>query len=93
MDGRGFEDNVSVKDLMNMPQKELMANIYLQTLKTNGTVNRHEEDITCLQKELKEKIDWHLLKRLSVILGLIISSLTVPSLILNILRYVQFGNM
>lgn len=105
-DGRRFEDKVSINDFMNMPEKELLANIYIQTLKTNGTVRDHEGRIDDIEKEyankddikafcidvkeqLKEKMDWGMFKRLSIILGILISALTIPSLILNILKYIQ----
>ena len=90
-DGRRFEDSVTVKDFMNMPEKELLANIYIQTLKTNGTVKEHEKEIKDIKDCLKEKIDWLLLKRLSIVLGLLISALTIPSLVLNVLKYIALA--
>lgn len=62
---RRFEDSVSVKDLMTMDDKELMANIYIQTLKTNGQVKANTQDIECLQKEMKDKIGWKIFATLT----------------------------
>jgi len=45
----GFEDKMSVEDLMKKPQKELMVEIYIQTVKTNGAVTRHNKDIETLK--------------------------------------------
>jgi len=105
-DGRRFEDKVSVSDFMKMPQKELMAHIYIQTLKTNGTVKDHEERLNCVEKDymhkddikvictdlraqLDEKIDWKPFKRLGVIITTIIAILTIPNLILNVIKYIE----
>jgi len=79
-EGRRFEDNVSVHELMNLPQKELMAKIYIQTLKTNGATKLNCEkinvledtmklkannaDVTDIRTELKDKIGWKLMTAL-----------------------------
>ena len=87
-DGRRFEDKVSINDFINMPEKELLASIYIQTLKTNGTVRDHEKEIDDLKTCMKEKMDWGMFKRLSIVMGLLISALTVPSLVLNIIKFI-----
>ena len=64
-DGRRFEDNISVADLMKKTPKELMTMIYMEQLKTNGTVKQNCSDITNLQVEMKEKIGMKLFAWLS----------------------------
>lgn len=53
--GKRFEDYISVEDLMKKPQKELMAQIYVQTLKTNGTISLHCQQIDEIHADLKTK--------------------------------------
>ena len=67
----GFEDKMSVEDLMKKPQKELMVEIYIQTVKTNGAVTRHNEDIEALKTECKHKIGIKLFTGLTAILAFI----------------------
>lgn len=55
--GRRFEDKVTASDFIKMPQKELLANIYVQTLKTNGTVKDHDIRLECIEKEYMNKDD------------------------------------
>ena len=81
MNGCRFEDTVSVKDLMNIPQKELMVKIYIQTLKTNGDVTEHREKIDKLEKEVKEKIGWKVFATLTGILVLLITTFNVLNLL------------
>jgi len=68
----GFEDKMSVEDLMKKPPEELMAEIYIQTVKTNGAVSRHNEDIKDLKKECKNKISIKVFGVLTGIITLII---------------------
>ena len=42
MEDRKFEDKVSVEDLLKKPAKEIQIMTYLQAVKTNGTVSRHQ---------------------------------------------------
>jgi len=86
-----FEDKLSVADLMKKPQKLLIANIYQQVVKTNGTVRNHEERLDKVETGLENKMDWGQFKRLGIILTLIISLLTIPSLIINIIKLVLTG--
>jgi len=88
MDGRRFEDYMSVEDLMKRPQKELMVEIYIQTLKTNGSIALHCEqieelkdavklrattaDVLDLKTELKDKIGMKLFAIITGIVGLLI---------------------
>ena len=78
-----FEDTVSIHDLMNMPDKELMANIYMQTLKTNGTVRKHDDDIGCLKKEMKDKIGWKMFTVLTGIISFLIILFNILNLVMK----------
>ena len=80
---RRFEDTVSIHDLMNLPDKELMAKIYIQTLKTNGTVRKHEDDIECLQKEMKDKIGWKMFTVLTGVISFLIILFNILNLIME----------
>ena len=84
-DGKRFEDTMSVEDLMKKPQKELLAEIYIQTLKTNGTVDRNCKDIESLQIEMKDKIGNKELLRVEKIFGLIFGIAGLIIVIFNIL--------
>lgn len=52
----GIEDEISIDDLKKEDPQTLLAKIYIQALKTNGTVKKHETDITCLKSDMKKKI-------------------------------------
>lgn len=54
--GRRFEDNISVEDLMKKPQKDLLVEIYIQAVKTNGTVVKNCSDIADLQAKIDDKV-------------------------------------
>lgn len=55
--GKQFDDKIDVAEILKEPTKLLIAKIYLQTLKTNGTVVKNCVDIEKLQIEMKTKID------------------------------------
>ena len=82
-DGKRFEDNVSVEDLMKRPQKELLAEIYIQTLKTNGTVTQHSTEIVDLKKEMKDKIGMKLFGLLTGIIAFLIIIFNVLDLVIK----------
>lgn len=86
-----FEDRLSVVDLMKKPQKELIARIYQQVVETNGTVRNHEARLGEAENCLEDKMDWKQFKRMGIILTIIISLLTVPSLVINIIKFIQVG--
>lgn len=65
MNGKRFEDYLSVEDLMKLPNDELLAKIYVQTLKTNGTIAQHCTDIEDLKNDMKDKIGMKLFAWLS----------------------------
>jgi len=93
MDGRKFEDNINIHELMTLPQKELMAMMYVQTLKTNGAVAANcqeimdiktelkdkadKTEITDIKDEVKDKIGTKLFSILAAILGVIITGATI----------------
>jgi hypothetical protein len=52
----GIEEQIKLEDVLKEPTKIVMAKIYIQTLKTNGIVKRHDTDITCLKNDMKKKI-------------------------------------
>ena len=81
-ENRRFEDKVEIEELMNTPPKELMARIYQQVLKTNGTVAQNCNDIKDLKDDVKDKIGMKLFAVITGIVGLII-------LIFNILDRVM----
>lgn len=82
-EGKRFEDTISIHDLMSMPQKELMAKIYIQTLKTNGTVKDHEGRIDCLEKEDKNNIKTKVFTIGSTIIGFLIILFQVLNLVMK----------
>ncbi len=87
MPNRRFEDKVSIEELLKEhTSKELVAKMYLQLVQQNGSVAKMKEDIICLQNDMKQKMDWENVKRLALILGALISILTVPNLIMNAIR-------
>jgi len=77
MDGKRFEDKVGIEELMKTPPKELMARIYQQVLKTNGTVTQNCKDIGELQTDMKDKIGLKLFRNLTIILGVLITASTI----------------
>lgn len=82
-DGKKFEDTISIHDLMSMPQPELLAKIYIQTLKTNGTVKDHEGRIDCLEKEDKNNIKTKVFTIGSTIIGFLIILFQVLNLVMK----------
>ena len=78
-----FEDKLSIADLMKKPQKELIACIYQQVVKTNGIVRQNCNDIEDLKTEMKDKVGFKLIRNLSIILGLLI---TITALLQFFLR-------
>ena len=82
-EGKRFEDNISVDDLMKLDEKTLMTKIYIQVLKTNGTVRRHEEDIDCIQKELNDKISWKMFSILTGVISFLIILFNVLDLVMR----------
>jgi hypothetical protein len=85
MNDRRFEDTMSVEDLMKKPQKELLVEIYIQTVKTNGTVAQNCNDITELQTEIKNKIGNRELLRFEKIFGIMAGVVGLVIVIFNIL--------
>ncbi len=82
-DGKRFEDTISIHDIMSMPQKELMAKIYIQTLKTNGTVKDHEGRIECLEKEDKQNIKTKVFTIGASVIGFLIILFQVLNLVMK----------
>ena len=76
-DGKRFEDKVEIADLIKQPQKEILARIYQQVLKTNGTVSQNCKDITKLQDDMEDKIGMKLFRNLSILLGILITASTL----------------
>jgi hypothetical protein len=65
LDGKRLEDNISMEDLLQKPEKDLLVMIYIQALKTNGTVAENCKDISVLNTEIKDKIGMKLFAWLS----------------------------
>ena len=85
MPDRRFEEKVSIEEILaNNKQKELLAKIYLQTLKTNGTVKQNCEDIEQLQIQMRDKIGWKLFASL-------VGILTALIVLFNVLNMVAGG--
>ena len=91
-DEKRFEENVSIADLMKKPQKELLANIYQQVLRTNGTVRQNckdiddvETDVEGLQTEIKEKIGMKELLRFEKIFAIVAGIAGFIIILFNIL--------
>ena len=55
MPDRRFEDKLSFEDLLKKPPEEIRVLTYMQTVKTNGTVSRHDKCIAKLEEEMKER--------------------------------------
>lgn len=87
--GKRFEDTMSVEDLMKKPQKELLVEIYIQTVKTNGTVARNCDDIEELQTKVDEKIGTRELLRFEKLFGIIAGIAGLIIIIWNILDRVM----
>jgi hypothetical protein len=82
MPDRRFEDKVTIHEILSEnSQKELMAKIYIQTLKVNGTVRKHCDDIEKLQIEMREKIGWKIFTAISAVLAVIIILFNVLNII------------
>jgi len=82
MPDRRFEDKVTIHEILSEnSQKELMAKIYIQTLKVNGTVRKHRDDIEKLQIEMREKIGWKIFTAISAVLAVIIILFNVLNII------------
>jgi len=85
MPDKRFEDKVTIEEILaNNKQKELLAKIYLQTLKTNGTVKKNCEDIEKLEVEMRGKIGWKLFASL-------VGILTALIVLFNVLNTVAGG--
>ena len=84
-----FEDSMSVEDLMKKPQKELLVEIYIQTVKTNGTVAINCKDIVDLQTKVDEKIGTKELLRFEKLFGIIAGLAGLIIIIWNILDRVM----
>ena len=82
-EGKRFEDTISIHDLMSIPQKELMAKIYIQTLKTNGIVKDHEDRIDCLEKEDKQNIKTKVFTIGASVIGFLIILFQVLGLVMK----------
>jgi len=68
-----FENKVTVEDILKENnQKELIAKIYIQTLKTNGQVQENCKELDTLKKEIKEKISWKVFATISAVLTAVI---------------------
>jgi hypothetical protein len=82
MPDRRFEDKVTIHEILSEnSQQELMAKIYIQTLKVNGTVRKHCDDIEKLQIEMREKIGWKIFTAISAILAAIIVLFNVLNIV------------
>jgi lipid A disaccharide synthetase len=82
MPDRRFEDKVTIHEILSEnSQKELMAKIYIQTLKTNGQVRETCEDVEKLQKQMNEKIGWKIFTAISAILAAIIVLFNVLNIV------------
>jgi hypothetical protein len=82
-DGKRFEDKVEIADLLKQPQKEILARIYQQVLKTNGTVSQNCKDITSLQDDMKDKIGIKLFATLTAILSVLIIAFNVINMVMK----------
>jgi hypothetical protein len=81
MPDRRFEDKLPISDLMKKDTKELLVMIYMQVAQTNGTVQRHCDDIEKLQIEMREKIGWKIFTAISAVLAVIIILFNVLNII------------
>jgi len=78
-----FENKLPIVDLMKKSQKELIACIYQQVVKTNGIVRQNCNDIEDLKTEMKDKIGIKLFRNLTIILGLFITIATLLGILIG----------
>ena len=88
-DDRRFEDTMSIEDLMKKPQKELLVEIYIQTVKTNSTVATNCKDIEELQTKVDEKIGTRELLRFEKMFAIIAGIAGLIIIVWNILDRVM----
>ena len=85
MPDRRFEDKLSMEEMMKKPAKVVRAMTYMQVVKTNGTVTRHENEIGDLQKDIKDKIGIAELNRMQKIFAWITGSIAFILIVFNII--------
>ena len=83
MDGKRLKDNISIADLMKKPDKELLVEIYIQALITNGNVATNRGNINNLQKDMKDKIGMKLFGLLTGIIAFLIILFNVLDLVMK----------
>jgi hypothetical protein len=88
-DDKRFEDKVGIEDLIKTPQKELLARIYQQVLKTNGTVAQNCTDIKELQTNMDDKIGNKELLRFEKVFGIVAGVAGFIIVLFNILDRVM----
>ena len=83
-DGKRFEDKINIADLMRKPDKELLVEIYVQALITNGNVATNTTNIGGLQKDMKDKIGMKLFGFLTGIIAFLIIIFNVLDLVMKL---------
>jgi len=83
-DNKRFENKISIADLMKKPDKELLVEIYIQALITNGNVATNKGNITNLQKDIKDKIGMKLFGLLTGIIAFLIIMFQVLDMVIKL---------
>ena len=84
MDNKRLKDNISINDLMKKPGKELLVEIYIQALITNGNVATNRGNIDNLQKDIKDKIGMKLFGLLTGIIAFLIIMFQVLDMVVKL---------
>jgi hypothetical protein len=86
----GIEDTLKVEDVLKDPSDIILAKVYIQTLKTNGTVKNHEERIGKIEDCMDDKIGVKGITKLAVIVSFVLGLLMLISSTVGILNLI-FG--
>lgn len=79
----GIEDSIKIEELQSEPTKVLLAKIYIQTLKTNGTVKDHDIRLKCLEEDNKQTIKTKVFAILTAAIAVIIIIFNVINMVVK----------
>ena len=86
----GIEEQIKIEEILKEPNEIILAKIYIQTLKTNGTVKNHETRLGKIEDCMEDKIGVKAFTKISVIITVIIGILLLVSSTVGILNII-FG--
>jgi len=92
----GIEDEIKLEDVLKEPSKNIIAKIFLQALKTNGSIKRldcenedRKTEIKELSDEVKDKIGIKAFNKIAVIVTVILSLIMILSSAVGILNLIM----